>query len=66
MNRDTRAILRLVQIVLTCSTALLLSAVVLAEMAADPAKAALVSSEPDNRFPFTGKAGNFLLLRTFG
>jgi hypothetical protein len=58
MNRVTRAILRLVQIFLTCSMELLLNAVVSAQTGADPAKAApnvasaqSGSSGQDNRLP---------------
>jgi hypothetical protein len=61
MNRDTRAILRLVQIVLTCSLALLLSAVVFAQAAADPAKAAPVSSEQDNHLPIYREGWQFFV-----
>ncbi|MFA4901870.1 MAG: hypothetical protein WC600_03905 [Desulfobaccales bacterium] len=61
MNRETRTILRLVQIVLTCSMALLLSAVVLAETVADPAKATLVSSEQDNRLPIYREGWQFFI-----
>jgi hypothetical protein len=61
MNRDTRAILRLVQIVLTCGLALLLSAVVLAETAADPAKTPPVSSEPDHRLPIYREGWQFFI-----
>jgi hypothetical protein len=61
MNRDTRTILRLVQIVLTCSVALLLSAAVFAQTAADPAKAAPVSSGQDNRLPIYREGWQFFI-----
>ncbi len=61
MNRDRRTILRLLQIVLTCSMALWLSAVVLAETAADPAKAPPISSEPDNRLPIYREGWQFFI-----
>ena len=61
MNRKKRAILRLVQMVLTCSMALWLSAVVLAETVADPAKTPPVSSEPDDRLPIYREGWQFFI-----
>ena len=66
MNRDTRVFLRLVQIVLTCSMALWLSAWVFARTAAAPPEASRSPPGRTTASPFTGKAGNSLLLRTFG
>jgi hypothetical protein len=51
MNRETRAILTLVHFVLTCSLALVLNTVGFAQTAAEPAHAASISSEQDNRLP---------------
>jgi hypothetical protein len=61
MNRATRAILRLVQIVLTCSLALWLSGVVFAQTMADSANAAPVSSGPDNRLPIYREGWQFFV-----
>jgi len=61
MNRETRAILRIVQILLSCSMALILSAVVFAETAADPAKAAPESFEQDNRLPIYREGWQFFI-----
>ena len=61
MNRKTRPIMRLVQIVLTCSIAFLLSAVVFAETPADPAKTPPVSSGQDNRLPIYREGWQFFI-----